>query len=373
MLVEGLILKGHQVIVITTKHPEGIKEESLDTARIYYLYNTRLGRYSRSWWKESIRKFEDLNEKEEFDIIYSESAGGFSYLERRIKGEYNIPILIGIHGTALGEVKTKLRQRFSLRVVAGVIKNIYGYFRDRRLLPYADALIACSEEVRKAILEELPILEKNVFTILHGIDTVRFSPQIDSCDLQRGLDIKRDEKVLLFAGRLKEEKGIGLLVKVFKEVLTEYKEVRLIIVGSGEFEARARKMVDQLEMKEKVVFAGSVNHMDIPIYHSLSDIFVLPTLRQEGLPYVILEAMACGKPIVASKIGGIPSVIEDGKEGFLIKPGDIKALKERIIYLLKNPQDRESMGERGRGKVVKEFSKERMVEETIKVFERIKR
>jgi len=114
---------------------------------------------------------------------------------------------------------------------------------------------------------------------------------------------------------------------------------------------------------------GYIPREKTPGYINASEIFILPTLRQEGMPFSLLEAMACGKPVIASKIGGIPSVIDDGVNGLLIPPGNISKLIEKTTFLLNNKDFTDKLADNARKKVIQNFSHEKMVEETINAFE----
>lgn len=370
-LIDGFLPRGHQVSVITTAHPEGKEKEDLEGGEISYLKGTPAGKYSRAWWRKSEEKFRQLCKENKFDLIYSESAGAYSYLSGKMREKYNLPVVVGTVGTARGEIRTKLNQGLSLRTTAGIAKNFFYYWKDRRLLPLADALIVCSEQLEKQVLREYPVQGGKVFYVPLGIDVEKFNPGISPVALRQNLGIKNNEKVILFSSRLKKEKGIHLLLKVFPTILENCKDVRLVIVGSGEFEHKARIMVEKNKIKDRVLFTGSVDYADLPRYYSLADIFVFPTIRVEGLPYTILEVMACGKPIIASRIGGIPSAIESDREGILFNPGDTKELQERIMTLLKNPEKRRALGQQAREKVLRNFTREKMIDETLAIFEQV--
>ena len=128
-------------------------------------------------------------------------------------------------------------------------------------------------------------------------------------------------------------------------------------------------MAHQFDIQNNVIFAGHISNEEIFRFYNASDIFLFPTLRVEAFGRVLIEAMSCKKPIIASRIGGIPSIIDDGENGLLFTPGNIEELIDKILFLLQNETFANKLATNAREKAVKKFSLEKMIEETIKVFE----
>ena len=124
-------------------------------------------------------------------------------------------------------------------------------------------------------------------------------------------------------------------------------------------------------MTKRVLFLGKIDNKEIHKFYNLADICVFPTLRSEGLPYVILEAMACEKPVIASRIGGIPSIIKDRENGLLIEAGNSTQLEHGIIELLKNKVLAKNLGENARLYIIKEASTRNMVQKIIRTYQEV--
>ncbi|MFC1924219.1 glycosyltransferase family 4 protein [Chloroflexota bacterium] len=182
--------------------------------------------------------------------------------------------------------------------------------------------------------------------IPHGVDTERFSPEIapieDFCDGKLNI---------LFVSRLEKRKGITYLLKAFERVKKEIPQSRIIIVGPGNKD-RYQELVNTINLKD-VVFTGGVSHADLPRYYRTADIFCIPATGQESFGIVLLEAMAAGKPIVASNIPGFASVLTHDIEGLLVPPRDDEALADALLSLLKDQDLRQQMGSNGRSKAEK--------------------
>ena len=141
---------------------------------------------------------------------------------------------------------------------------------------------------------------------------------------------------------------------------------KLLMIGDGELRPQVEDFIHQNELEDRVVLMGT--RYDVPDILAASDIFVLPS-RWEGLPYVVIEASMAGLPVVASRVGGIPELVEDSVTGLLVPPGNPEALSEAIQRLLDNEDLRHQMGQAGREKALREFTSDHMLAETDKIYE----
>lgn len=157
--------------------------------------------------------------------------------------------------------------------------------------------------------------------------------------------------VLLTLGVLSRQKGVDLAIEALAKLLPRYPQLRLLVVGSGDYEGGLRRLARKLGVEAAVHFIGSVPHEQTAEFYNAADLFLLPTLREEGFANVILEAMASERPVIASRIGGNPEAVLDGETGFLIPPGDVKALGERIADCLERPESVRGFGRRARALV----------------------
>ncbi len=228
----------------------------------------------------------------------------------------------------------------------------------RTLTTYGKAMVPFARKTRFS-LNKLNVIST-------GIHLERFQ-NVDSDkvnDLKKEFKIDEDEKVILFVGMLTERKGINQVIAVSKRLLQEGHQIKTILVGDAHGDNIYQKLVDS-KYKEKIIFAGG--RKEIPEFMKLGDILFLPS-EGEGLPGVVMEAMASGLPIVATKEGCTPDLIEDGKEGFLIemnnrKEGYYFALKT----LLEDIELRKSFAKKGLEKI-KNFEWGRVKEKYTKLY-----
>ncbi len=237
-------------------------------------------------------------------------------------------------------------------------------FAIRRALKRCQLLTGCSPELVERVLK-LGYHGKPYRVIPYGVDVDLFSPAAEAADAPGGdgwrerLGIPDQATVLLGVGRLATKKGFHVLVEVLPRLLAEFDDLHAVIAGGGDQmqELLAAVAEWQPEHAARVHFPGLVAHDDLPDLYRSADLFVLPAVHDpqgnvDGLPNVILEALASGLPVVATAISGIPLAIESGVEGLLIPEQDRLALEDAIAGLLRNPERRRRMGARARARAV---------------------
>jgi glycosyltransferase involved in cell wall biosynthesis len=192
-----------------------------------------------------------------------------------------------------------------------------------------------------------------------GVDVSLFAPR-DAAGAGEVLEV-------LTVGRIDPVKGQPLLVEAIADLRRRGVDARLTIVGDGAGLARLRALAERLGVADSVDFAGAVGQDEIRRYYERASAFALPSFA-EGLPVVLIEAMACGLPVVASRITGIPELVDDGTSGLLVTPARGDELTAALAALAADPARRAAMGRAGREKVVAEFDIERTASRLVEVF-----
>lgn len=221
--------------------------------------------------------------------------------------------------------------------------------------------------------------EGNVYYIPIGINTNRFKPKkIDETRIRDELKIPQKAKVILFAGDLTPYKGAELFLHSLKKLNDNRANVVGIILTKGLYEQEPyrrhliRKIIKQLNLEDNVRILGIRNDLDT--IYNLSDVVVFPFLRNYALmdiPRALLEAMACGKPIVATNVGAVSEVIRHGENGVLIEPNNMLALKDAITFLLQNESEAQRMGKNAMSFILKNHELGTMIRRIEEVYDRL--
>lgn len=218
------------------------------------------------------------------------------------------------------------------------------------VLRNADGVIALTNDMKKNISE---IYAGNVYVIPNGIEVDRFV-SLSKRNSREELNIAEGDKVVIFVGRFRPEKDIACLIRAMEILVARNPKVRALIIGEGPEEEKLVELTRKVNLDRHVNFAGQVAPKKVPEYMAAADVFVLPSLS-EGFPGVILEAMASGLPVVATRVTGIPEIITDGENGFLVSPGDYKQIAEAVLPILENDELSQRMSENNKTKV-KQYS-----------------
>ncbi|ODS31313.1 MAG: putative glycosyltransferase [Candidatus Scalindua rubra] len=375
LLSEGLTKRGHEVTIISTKNPSNLEFEEINGIKINYLQNTVFGSKRKNWPNASLNKFLELNDRNPFDIILSQQSSAYSF-PRSILKKNKIPLITRVAGTQLDMLMSVYNQTLNFKrgfldLFKEILRTFYNYLLvELPLYHKSTEIIVVNHKLANSLKRFYFVDKEKTNLVFHGTNTEIFKPDKKLRDsIKDKYRISTDCKILLIASTVSKQKGFNLALIAFKKIFQTHPNIKLLVVGEGIYLEDLKRLAHQLNVQNNVIFTGHVANEEIFRYYNASDIFLLPTLRVEGFPRVLVEAMSCKKPIVASRIGGIPSIIDDGKNGLLITPGNTKELIDKILFLLNNKDFANKLAVNAREKAVKIFSLEKMVEETIKVFE----
>lgn len=226
----------------------------------------------------------------------------------------NVPVIIGCLGSDIN-LHTK-------------------YFLKKKLiawsLNHAEKTLVVSNAMRQQVLS-LGVADSKIKVIPNGVDTNIFYPAEKKWAREK-LNLKTDSKIIVYIGRLSDEKGPDILIEAFSR-LPELQKRLLVIVGSGKMQNSCHTLASALGVHESVKFAGERPNHEVPLWLNAADVVCLPSLR-EGWPNVVMEALACGRPVVASNVGGVPEILTSEDLGILAEPGnpaDLAAKLDRAI------------------------------------------
>jgi len=229
-------------------------------------------------------------------------------------------------------------------------------FLERLSFKLAEVYIVVSAGLREFCIKNFAIPEEKILVIRNGVQlNLSFS---SSSELRKSLKLKDSNLVIGAIARLHREKGIDLLIRAFQALAKEFPELILVIVGDGEERENLEALVKNSGLEDRVIFTGFQEAPER--YLDVFEIFVLPS-RVEAMPITLLQAMSLGKAIVATKVGGIPELIEDSQEGLLVEAEDQFLMTRAISRLVKDQNLRKVLGEKAEARAIQEFGLEKMI------------
>ena len=238
--------------------------------------------------------------------------------------------------------------------------------RERAVFRLVDCVTVVSSSTRQLVIEELRVPADRVQLVANGIDMNECTSIVDRTDLPF-VSLHPEEYVVGTVGRLHNQKGHRYLIEAAQRVLRTIPDVHFVIVGDGCLDDQLRAMACSLGVADRMTFTGRLAHDLTLSMISRMDLFVLPSLY-EGMPNALLEAMALGRPVVASAVDGNLDVVVDDETGVLVPPGDATALVNAIVGLVQDDILRARLGCAARNRVQSEFTAQKMVERLTTIY-----
>lgn len=273
------------------------------------------------------------NIKPEPDLIHAHFSYPDGYGMMKLAKKWKVPLVI----SALGTIERKVAYE--------------GSYTSRQIIEamnFADKILSVSEDLKLHIVN-LGIDEEKVHVVPNGVDIEEFKPA-GKAHARKLLNLPQEKNIVLFVGALRKIKGVDYLIEAAKDFVNTNTDLFMVGRDDG-LRKSLEKRAQELKIADHIRFTGPVNHEDVPLWISASDILVLPSLS-EGRPNVVLEALACEVPVVATDVGGIPELMVDGETGYLVPAKNPLELSRKINKLLENKNQRESMGKLGRKSII---------------------
>ncbi len=296
-----------------------------------------------------------LHRKHRFDVIHAQWLLPNGFIGAALCKVYKLPLVITMQGSDMLVAK---KNPFFKRMAKWTLKHT-----------------AMVTSVTPTFLTELAVLgvpDNQRCLIPNGVDPKMFHfagrKERDMTGLQEQLSIPEGDAVVFALGRIVLKKGFDILIQALCIVTQKYPNVTFIIGGDGTDLQRLKALAEDLSVSDSVRLPGTINRTDVPAYFHLCDVFTLPAVfdpkgNVDGCPNVILEAMACGKPVVASNISGIPVVVKNGETGMLVKEKNVEELAAALVHLLTDTEKREEFGRAGRERILNELTWDKIIEQ----------
>ena len=331
----GLVSKGHRVLLYSLSAPRnpfianipGVDFETLNlpTSTTY----DSIGAYKKLVYVRAVPEVRKLMKKVSADLAHAHYASSYGVVATL--GMLR-PRVVSIWGADV--YSSPYVSRFHKYVIAKVLRS-------------ADAVHSTSWAMRE---QGLRLCARKIDVVPFGIDTDRFNP--------RGSDyVSKDYITIGLVKSLEEKYGIHVLLKAFAAIrLAGAPAMKLLIVGGGTMEQRLKSLASELGVADSTTFTGPVPYDAVPDYQRMMDIAVFPSIDDsESFGVSVIEAQSCGRPVIVSRIGGLPEVVEAGKSALIVEPGNPEKLATAILELARNPAEMAAFGQRGRSNVIQKY------------------
>ncbi len=361
-LSRELVDLGHDVTVLTSRVPrESIAEEVMDGVLVKRLW-APLSFFNYPFMP--ILSYRVL--QEEADIFHGHINSPM-VIEQAAAGSWlrGTPFVTTYHADLVPE-DMGLESAFLKESISWLYENLFKRFD----VGVADRIVATTPLYAESSAFLADYLDK-VSIIPNGVDLDRFRPDLDVSEFKDRLGFE-DEKIILFAGRFVHYKGLFYLLEAFSALCKARPDVKLVLLGTGPLMNDVRGRVHLMGLDNRVMLVGSVSEEDLPRFYVASDVVVVPSRsRSEGFSISALQGMACGRPVIATRVGGVPFLVRNGETGLVVEPRSWEKLAEAISQVLEDAALTARMGREGRKRAENFFSWSRVAKMTEELYETI--
>jgi glycosyltransferase involved in cell wall biosynthesis len=370
-LCAELVAQGHEVHALVGSHEGSPEYEEIEGIKIY-----RTELMHPDWvrdWKKGLGYESDKDCPVVLDKVEGMYEDFVSEHDIDVIHAHNFHHFLPEHGVALTELHQQGIPTFL------TIHEVWSEFICEDLLERTewDGIITVSEAVGKGIEEQAPHLKGDLKLIYHGIDTDLFSPKNSKSEWVSKLSLD-DGPVVIHPARMLPWKGVIYSVKALDILRKEFPNLRLLVTDTDDivdwirelrgYKEDVLKLIDDLGLRDKVI-TQSFPYMDLPGVYNHCEVVIYPTIGEEPFGLVPVEGMACARPVVVSRSGGLVESVIDGETGYIIEKKDPEALADQIGRILRDPYFALRMGQRGREHAVKNFGRDRMTREVVELYE----
>jgi glycosyltransferase involved in cell wall biosynthesis len=352
-----LIESGYEFNVLTSK-VKGQNDHSTKGMRIFPYQSIKLTERFGVPYPilriEAYKKFDQTIKK--CDLVH---AHGHVYMSSCLAGiiatKYKKPFIVTQHNTFI-----------DYKSILNIIEHLNDFTIGKSVLQRADKILTVSKETMKYVLK-LGADKSKTSVMYNGVDTNIFYSG-NKNDSRKILDLPKKPKIIFSLRRLVYKNGLDTLIESAALVAKNKPDILFVIAGKGPSRKLIEESIKELGIEDNIKLTGFVPDKLLPIYYNAADCFVLPSASGEGLPLVLLEAMACGLPVIATTVGGSPEIINHQQNGFLIPPRNPKAMAKAILKIIIDEKMAKSISGQAKKSVNNNFSWEENVRQLQQVY-----
>lgn len=376
-LARGLTERGHEVTIISTSTPLKKPEIFRDGIRAYYLSEGQPQYKTIRFSDAAHKKFLSLNKDKPFHLVHSLDQSGFKI--GRYKSKLNVCMAYDVEATHMAQLFTILSEKqnsfmamiqTSLRLV---FKFLQTYFmQDRAILDTADGVFVTTPQQRLILERYYLYPDFHTYTVPYGINLGDLTPKAESENFKMKLNIPDNAQIILAISDFSNSFEVNPLLKAFEKIVLKKPNTYLLLLGNGPQWKQVEFEMLNLALGSRVIMPGSVTAEEMLECILASPIYVDLSSRSTGLEPSLIEAMAQKKIVIGSELSPISEIIEDGVDGFLVRPADIETLTKLLDRLITDSDaEKEKIGENARHKVIEVFNRQKMIDSLIKAYTQI--
>ncbi|MBV2167778.1 MAG: glycosyltransferase family 4 protein [Bdellovibrio sp.] len=375
-IAKGLAKEGHKVTVLAASSPLKKPEVTRDGVRVLFLHEGAKNLSHMNFQMAVRQRFAQLHKEDPFHLVHSIDKSGYRIGSR--KKEFHVAMAYDVEATQMSQLFAILAMKqdtlgsMITTALATTYKFLTTYYGgDRRLLSTADGIFVTNPQQR-IILERYYLYpDYHTYTVPYGIELGDLTPKEKSLELRKSLGIPENAHVAVSITDMTDVQELLPLLKAFEKVAIKKPNSYLLLVGNGPKYKDIEYQVLNLALGNRVVMTGAVPATELEDYIVLGDVFVNMGSRTTGFEPSTLEAMAQKKVVLGSEVSPIANIIEDGRDGFLLRPADVESMSNLLVEIFSGTMPADEIGDRARQKVVDLFDTPKMVQATLEAYSKI--
>lgn len=375
-IAKGLAREGHKVTVLSSsgalKKPEVLR----DGVRVFYLHEGVKNLAHLNFQMAVRQKFAQLHKEDPFHIVHSIDKSGYRIGTR--KKDLKIAMAYDVEATQMSQlfaIQAMKQETLGSMLTTGIAtayKFLTTYYGgDQRLLSTADGVFVTNPQQR-IILERYYLYpDYHTYTVPYGIELGDLTPKEKSLELRKQLGIPENAHVAVTISDMTEAQELVPILRAFEKVAIKKPNSYLLLLGNGPKFKDIELQVLNLALGSRVIMTGAIPAGELEDYIVLGDVFVNMGSRTTGFEPSTLEAMAQKKVVLGSEVSPIANIIEDGRDGFLLRPADVDSMSNLLVEIFSGTMPAEEIGDRARQKVVDLFDTPKMVQSVLAAYRKI--
>ncbi len=375
-IARGLAQRGHRVTVIAAKSSLGKSLVLRDGVQVHYIFEGSPVFGSMKFEFAALEKFKEIHTESPIHLVHSIDKSAFQISKR--KEEFNVAVAYDVDATQISQIFSILGMaqetvgsilQTGIAVTYKFLSTFFG--GDRQLLRSADGIFVTNPQQRIFLERYYLYPEFHTYTVPYGIDLGDLSPQPQALDLKKRFKLPDNAQILMTITDMTEAIEVTNLLTAFEKVAVKKPNSYMIIIGNGPAWKEIEYHMLTLALGSRVIMTGPMKPEEISDCISISEVFVNMSSRSTGFEPAMIEAMAQKKIIIGSEVSPVSNIVEDGRDGFLLRPADTDSLGQLLIDIFSGNLPNTDIGERASEKVRNLFDPKKMVHSIEEAYQKI--